>query len=574
MLRIMHRHIGRIYEIISPEGKSEAALAIAGPDEKGDMQFLAVSPNGIAASGDVMELPEGLMPAGSVLRLDKKHIFNRSCIRKELAAVDMAFLEKALRTIVLNDAANYYNAVHKYRQNKEFVPGKSGINYAGRIYDYSEIRNVIDASLEFYLTAGRYDREFCKILSGFMQSGGVPEVHTLTVNSGSSANLVALSVLTSPKLGDRALQEGDEVITVCAGFPTSISPIVQNRLIPVFVDIETGNYNIDAGQIEKAISSRTKAIMVAHALGIPFVADRVLEIAEKYNLWLIEDNCDALGAEYTLKREYSLIKGKKVSGRVKTGTLGHLGTSSFYPAHQITMGEGGAVYTSDRDLYRIALSFRDWGRDCWCEPGKDNTCGRRFGWSRGLLPEGYDHKYVYSHLGYNLKITDMQAAIGVAQLHKLPGFASIRYSNWKYLRENLEDLKDTFILPKHPGQAVPSPFGFALTLREGASISRNEVVSFLESKLIQTRPMFAGNILRQPAFTDANIRMRILDSPIMISKELSEADTGRLPVSEEVMQGTFWFGVYPGIGKLQLDYIIAALREFLKGKRMSERAGR
>lgn len=552
--------IGRIFEVAVPGQKSETVLAITNPNQNGDMEFLLTSSGGAGSHENMLEIPAGLMPYGTVLLLDRKYVLDKSCIRQELATVDTNFIEKTLRAIVLRDAVNYYNAVHKKSQTMEFIPGKTRINYAGRIYDDQEISNVIDASLEFYLTAGRYDREFCKMLSDFLQSADVPEIYALTVNSGSSANLIALSVLTSPKLGDLALREGDEVITVSASFPTSIGPIIQNRLVPVFVDIEPETYNVNTDQIESSISEKTKAIMVAHTLGIPFAADKLLKIAEKHNLWVIEDNCDALGSEYTLEREYSLINGKKISGRVKTGTLGHIGTSSFYPAHQITMGEGGAVYTSDRKLYRIALSFRDWGRDCWCDPGRDNTCSRRFEWKLGLLPEGYDHKYVYSHLGYNLKITDMQAAIGVAQLRKLPGFAASRYRNWRRLLKGLSDLEHIFLLPRHSERALPSPFGFALTVREGMHPDRNSIVAFLESCKIQTRPVFAGNMLRQPAFTDADIELRILDSPRIRSRELKEQDIAKLTNSDAVMGRTFWIGVYPGMSDEMIDYSIEQIR--------------
>ena len=367
----------------------------------------------------------------------------------------------------------------------------------------------------------------------------MPDVKSITVNSGSSANLLAICSLTSPKLGDLKLSEGDEVITVAAGFPTSIAPIVQNSLIPVFVDVELGSYNIDSGKIEEAISEKTKAVFLAHTLGIPFDLNKILELAEKYRLWLIEDNCDALGAEYSLKREYNLIRNKKVSGRGKTGTFGHIGTSSFYPAHQITMGEGGAVYTSDIDLYRIAKSFRDWGRDCWCEPGCDNTCGRRFKQQLGNLPPGYDHKYTYSHIGYNLKITDMQAAIGAAQMDKV-------------------------------STPIPSPFGFALTVRDNAKFTREEITSFLEKNNIQTRTVFAGNMLRQPAFADAKVKLRIGNSPLLISKNLTDEQYSRLPNTEIIMHRTFWVGVYPWMTEEMVDFMIDKIREFGKSGKSFE----
>ncbi|HHE04470.1 MAG TPA: lipopolysaccharide biosynthesis protein RfbH, partial [candidate division WOR-3 bacterium] len=331
----------------------------------------------------------------------------------------------------------------------------------------------------------------------------------------------------------------------------TIAPIIQNNLVPVFVDIELGTYNINPESIEETISPKTKAIFLAHTLGIPFNLDKVLELAEKYNLWVIEDNCDALGAKYTLKREYKLINDKVIDGTRLTGTFGHIGTSSFYPAHHITMGEGGAVYTDDIKLYRILLSLRDWGRDCWCEPGKDNTCGKRFSWKLGLLPEGYDHKYIYSHLGYNLKITDMQAAIGVAQLEKLTNFVEARRKNWNRLYEGLKELEEFFILPKCPENASPSPFGFVLTIRDGAPFTRKEIVTYLEERRIQTRMIFAGNIVRQPAMVEGGYKYRVID-------ELKNTD--------KVMMDAFWIGVYPGLTEEMLTYIVESIKEFVKNR--------
>ncbi len=352
-------------------------------------------------------LSAGRLKVRSVIRSHKTAWAEKSLCRR-IGTFKKEIVDNVLRLQSKFSVNQYYDFAHK--QNQPFVPGKSRINYAGRVYDEKEMINLVDSSLDFWLTAGRYDHQFCEKLSAYLNTSDMPDVKSITVNSGSSANLLAIGSLTSPKLGDLKLCEGDEVITVAAGFPTSIAPIVQNSLIPVFVDVELGSYNIDSGKIEEAISEKTKAVFLAHTLGMPFDLDKILELAEKYRLWVIEDNCDALGAEYNLKREYNLIRGKKVSGSGKTGTFGHIGTSSFYPAHQITMGEGGAVYTSDIDLYRIAKSFRDWGRDCWCEPGCDNTCGKRFKQQLGKLPSGYDHKYTYSHIGYNLKITDSSFA--------------------------------------------------------------------------------------------------------------------------------------------------------------------
>ena len=331
-----------------------------------------------------------------------------------------------------------------------------------------------------------------------------------------------------------------------------------------------GSYNIDSGKIEEAISEKTKAVFLAHTLGMPFDMDKILELAEKYRLWVVEENCDALGAEYTLKREYNLIRNKKVSGRGKTGTFGHIGTSSFYPAHQITMGEGGAVYTSDIDLYRIAKSFRDWGRDCWREPGCDNTCGKRFKQQLGKLPLGYDHKYTYSHIGYNLKITDMQAAIGAAQMDKVSTFAEKRLKNWKRLQKGVNDLEDVFILPAYPKNSIPSPFGFALTVRDNPKFTRKDITSFLEKNNIQTRTVFAGNMLRQPAFADAKIKLRIGNSALLISNNLTDKEYCLLPNTEIVMHRTFWVGVYPGMTEEMINYMIENIREFVKDKGKKE----
>jgi len=435
-----------------------------------------------------------------------------------------------------------------------FTPGQNNVPYSGRVYDENEMVNLVDSSLEFYLTAGRYDKDFCTKLSLFLSALTKKRIRVLTANSGSSANLLAISALTSYKLGDLALKEGDEIITVAAGFPTTVAPIFQNRLVPVFVDVALSSYNINPSLIENALTSRTKAIFVAHTLGIPFDLNRVLSIAEKYKLWVIEDNCDALGAEYTLSREYSLIKDRKVSGTRYTGTCAHIATSSFYPAHQITMGEGGAVYTYDNDLYNVLISLRDWGRDCWCLPGKDNTCGKRFSWKFGNLPEGYDHKYIYSHLGYNLKITDMQAAIGLAQLDKLPLFKDRRFENWTFLQEETKDLGEFFILPEYPEEAKPSPFGFALTVRKEAGFTRSDITRFLESQKIQTRTVFSGNIVRQPAVVNGGLKYRV---------------SGILKNTDTVMQDTFWIGVYPGLRKEMLVFMVEKIREFVSQKKPS-----
>jgi len=417
---------------------------------------------------------------------------------------------------------------YKYQKQKEkFVAGETRVNYAGRVYDEKEMINLVDASLDFWLTAGKYAKKFEEEFSKFL---GVK--YCLLTNSGSSANLLAISALTSPKLGKRRLKPGDEVITTACGFPTTLNPIVQNNLTPVFIDVDLGTYNIQTDKIEKAISKKTKAIFVAHTLGNPINLDKILKIVKKHNLWFIEDSCDALGSKY---------KGKY------TGTFGDISTFSFYPAHQATMGEGGAVLTNDLTLKKIIASFRDWGRDCWCEPGQDNTCKKRFGWQLGKLPFGYDHKYIYSHIGYNLKITDLQAAIGLAQLKKLPFFIKKRRENFEILYKFFKNYQNYFILPKTEKNAEPCWFGFPLLVKENAPFTRNEIVQYLEENKIATRMLFGGNLTRQPAYQ--NVKYRIFDS---------------LKNTDLVMNNLFWIGVYPGIKKEMLNYTTECFKKFFK----------
>jgi len=405
---------------------------------------------------------------------------------------------------------------------KEFVPGSSPVPFAGRVFDAEEIVNLVDASLEFWLTSGRYASQFEREFARFFGVRGAS-----LVNSGSSANLVALSCLTSPKLGDRRLQPGDEVITVATGFPTTVNPIIQNGLIPVFLDVDIPTYNICVDQLEAALSSRTRAIMAAHTLGNPFNLKAVKAFAEKHHLWLIEDCCDAVGSTY--------------EGQL-AGTFGDLATTSFYPAHHMTMGEGGAVLTNSPMLKTLAESFRDWGRDCWCDPGKDNTCGKRFGWQQGSLPCGYDHKYTYSHIGYNLKVTDMQAAVGVAQLRKLPGFIEARKANFTLLYDGLKDLRDLLILPEATDGSDPSWFGFPIAVRPESGLTRDQMVKHLEGARISTRLLFGGNLLRQPAYRDT-VHRRI----------------GDLANADYVMKNVFWIGVYPGLNSLAVEYMLDQL---------------
>jgi len=424
--------------------------------------------------------------------------------------------ELELRSQVFAAVREYYQL--KF-QPQQFIPGKTYIPASGKVFDEHELLKLTDASLDFWLTTGRYANEFEKRFAEWM---GVK--YCSLVNSGSSADLLALTALTSPKLGKRRLQPGDEVITVAAGFPSTVSPILQNQLVPVFLDVTLPTYNIDVSQLESALSPRTRAIMVAHTLGNPFDLDAVMSFANKHNLWVIEDNCDATGSLYRDK---------------KTGTFGHLATVSFYPAHHLTMGEGGAVLTNDGQLKRIVESFRDWGRDCHCDPGKDNTCGKRFGWQLGDLPFGYDHKYTYFHIGYNLKMTDMQAAVGCAQLDKLDEFVTRRQQNFQFLHENLKNLEDFFVLPEATPKSEPSWFGFLLAVRPNSPFSRHQFVQYLEKHKIGTRLLFAGNLLRQPAYK--NISCRVV---------------GNLENSDFIMDNAFWVGVFPGISQEMLNYMV------------------
>ena len=422
---------------------------------------------------------------------------------------------ESLKAEILKLVREYYSAAFG---SSPFIPGETPIPYAGRVFDDDELACLVEAGLDFWLTSGRFADRFEHDFARFC---GIR--YAMLVNSGSSANLAALSCLTSSKLGERQLRPGDEVITLATGFPTTVNPIVQNQLVPVFVDVDLSTYNLDVTQLEAAYSERTRAIMVAHTLGNPFDLDAVTSFAKRRNLWLIEDCCDAVGATY---------KGKTV------GTFGDLSTVSFYPAHHITMGEGGCVLTDNTVLKTLVESFRDWGRDCWCDPGKENTCGKRFGWKIGDLPEGYDHKYIYTHIGYNLKLTDMQAAVGVAQLQKLPAFIAARRQNFADLYEGLKDLEEFFVLPKATEGSEPSWFGFPLAIRKGAPFTRREVTRHLEARRISTRLLFGGNLVRQPAY---------LNVPHRTVNELPNADF--------VMENVFWIGVYPGLGRQAIEYI-------------------
>ena len=414
----------------------------------------------------------------------------------------------------------------RHKITRTIVPGKDYIPVTGKIIDENDVLLGIEATMDAWLTAGRFSELFERKFAKYLGSR-----FSLLVNSGSSANLLAFYTLTSPKLGERAIKPGDEVITVAAGFPTTLNPMVQFGCIPVLVDVDIPGYNIKVNDIEKAISPKTKALMIAHALGNPFNLEVVMAIAKKYKLWVIEDNCDSLGATYNDK---------------KTGTFGDIATVSFYPAHHITMGEGGAVLINNANLKKIAESFRDWGRDCWCAPGCDNTCGQRFEWQFGELPEGYDHKYTYSHIGFNLKVTDMQAAIGLSQLAKADIFIKKRRENHTNLKDRFKELEEYFILPEATENANPSWFGFMLTVRDSRKIDRNKLVEYLENKKIGTRLFFGGNLLRQPAYAQLNYR-KIDD----------------LPNSDIILNQSFWLGVWPGLNDDHYDFILESIREFL-----------
>lgn len=434
------------------------------------------------------------------------------------------FSESSLRLEILRLVGEYSKIVH---QPSSFVPGDSPVPVSGKVFDHNDVCALADSALDFWLTAGRFAEQF-----EFEFANRMGTKHSLLCNSGSSANLLAFSTLTSPKLGDRRICPGDEVITAAVGFPTTVNPIIQAGAVPVFIDVDLATYDVNPSQVEAAIGPRTRAIFIAHTLGNPFDLELIGNIASRHDLWLIEDTCDAVGAKF---------RGRGV------GTVGDLATTSFYPAHHITMGEGGAVLTQKTTLKRIAESFRDWGRDCWCAPGQDNTCGKRFSWQLGDMPQGYDHKYIYSHVGYNLKATDMQAAVGLSQLQKLDEFVAARNKNWAHLRSAFREMEHFFVLPEATEGAEPSWFGFAVTIREGVPFSRRELITFLDSRRIGTRQLFGGNLLRQPAYRGLECRV-----------------VGSLVNSNLITENSFWLGVYPGLTTEMLDYVVASVEEFVR----------
>ncbi|MDD5036240.1 MAG: lipopolysaccharide biosynthesis protein RfbH [Methylococcaceae bacterium] len=508
--------------------KARPALALAAPDRYGDVRFLFITTTPASEDGNSMTLTDehfrsAPLPFGSHVRLDKQFLLNRSLIIKPLARLSETAMKAIYRQLIATDVENFANQSDSI---KSFIPGKSVIPPSGKVVGAQEMQLMVEASLDAWLTTGRFNDAFEKRLARFL---GVR--HVLTTNSGSSANLLAFLTLTSHKLGERAIKPGDEVISVAAGFPTTVNPILQFGAVPVFVDVEIPTYNIDPAKIEEAIGPKTKAIMLAHTLGNPYNLDVVAGLAKKHNLWLIEDCCDALGSTYN---------GKLV------GSFGDIGTLSFYPAHHITMGEGGAVFTNTPSLRPIIESFRDWGRDCFCPPGKDNTCGKRFCWQLGELPEGYDHKYTYSHLGYNLKISDMQAACALAQMDRLEGFIEARKQNFAFLKERLKSCEEFLILPEAMPGSDPSWFGFPITIREETNISRVDLLNHLDQHKIGTRLLFAGNLARQPYMVGRNYR---------ISGELKNTDI--------VMNNTFWIGVFPALSQDMLDYSAEKIESFL-----------
>ena len=522
------------------KGKTRPLIVISGLNSKGDVLAIAGSTkvHQWVTESHIIVHPEtvtdGRLDETTIFPVSKQVLVNSLFIKAKIGRICSWDMDQLMRLCAARFTKDYFEGVHKPDLTNCFNPGKSHISYGGRVYDEKEMINLVDASLDFWLTAGRYAAQFEEKFADFL---GIK--HCSLTNSGSSANLLAFMALTSPKLGERSIKRGDEVITVSAGFLTTVAPIVQFGAIPVFVDMTLPTYNMDCDQLESALSEKTKAVMLAHTLGNPFDVARIQVFCQKHHLWLIEDNCDALGSTYALNGSTRM-----------TGTFGDISTFSFYPPHHMTMGEGGAVCTNDNTLKRLIESFRDWGRDCWCPPGKDNTCKNRFTQQFGELPKGYDHKYVCSHFGYNLKVTDMQAAIGCAQLEKLPSFIEARRRNWRLLREGLADTNDRFILPEPTPNSNPSWFGFLLTVREDAGFTREDIVNHLESRGIQTRMLFAGNLIKHPCFDD----MRKTHTGYRVVGDLTNTD--------RIMRDTFWVGVYPGMSGEMVKFICDQIKGY------------
>ncbi len=485
---------------------------------------------------DAESVGEGTIPGDIVIDLDRLFTVGADACTK-VGRLTTEKTDRLLRKLAAIRTTEYYEFAHK---PAAFARGKSAVPVSGRTYDAEDMRYLVDSALDFWLTTGRFAEEFEREFAGFLGAGSAS-----LCNSGSSANLLALSCLTSPELGEKRLKPGDEVITLAAGFPTTVNPILQNSLVPVFVDIGIPTYNVEAGRLDEALSAKTRAVMIAHTLGNPFDVDAVLAFCERNDLWLIEDCCDALGSTYA--RRDASTAGQPASSAPLAGTFGHISTFSFYPAHHITMGEGGAVVTGDRRLKILLESFRDWGRACWCSPGHDDTCKRRFEWKLGDLPYGYDHKYTYSHVGYNLKPTDMQAAVGLAQLRKLPAFIEARKRNFKTLYDGLLPLQEFFILPEPTAKSDPSWFGFPIAVRPDAPFSRDALIRHLDRHKIGTRLLFGGNLTRQPAYKDLNYRI-----------------AGNLGNSDFVMNQVFWIGLHPGLNRPELEYVIDCFTDCAK----------
>jgi len=542
---------GCIYKVPFPftdlsKTKYRPALALDNPDANGDVRFMFITATPVESSKQGFQLKkddfdEEPLPFDSYIRLEKSLLLHQSIVQKKLAKLTEKAMAKLLRQYIKAEIPKF---VRLNKKNSLFIPGQSSVPVSGKVLGEADLEYLVDASLDGWLTTGRFNEEFEQKLADFLNVK-----HVLTTNSGSSANLLAIAALSSETLGSRALKKGDEVVTVAAGFPTTVNPILQYGLVPVFIDITLPSYNIDVTQIESAITNKTKAIMLAHTLGNPFNIQVVTQLARKHNLWLIEDCCDALGTLYTPTVDLQDTQGKTIPANSQrhVGIFGDIATLSFYPAHHITMGEGGALFTNNAKLKLIIESFRDWGRDCFCPPGHDNTCKKRYCYQRGELPAGYDHKYTYSHVGYNLKITDMQAAVGVAQLEKLPTFIQARKTNYAKLRRGLETLQAYLILPEATENADVSWFGFPITLIQH---ERSQFIAFLDQKKIASRLLFGGNLTKQPYFKDQHYR---------IINDLENTD--------KVMNNTLWLGVYPGLDEAMIDYMMTSIKEFFIGNK-------